>query len=125
MNNIINTFDCLGELCSLCYTSEIHTNFDKFTVLLRDASHRTIIALDDLDHTTIPTVRRLRGRGGLAAEPAPLAQGETIMTFGEAVARELEDPDVNEEAGGTATTIPHARNGGPLCNRLKTHLIIH
>ncbi|KAI9345979.1 hypothetical protein BD770DRAFT_475570 [Pilaira anomala] len=126
---IINTFDCLGELCSLCYTSEIHTNFDKFTVLLRDASHRTIIALDDLDHTTIPIVRRLRGRGGLAAGPAPipLAQGETIMTFGEAVSRELEDlvDEVNVEAGSAATTTPHARNGGPLCNRLKTHLIIH
>ncbi|KAI9325577.1 hypothetical protein BD770DRAFT_405221, partial [Pilaira anomala] len=49
------------------------------------------------------------------------------MTFGEAVSRELEDvvDGVNVEAGDAATTTPHARNGGPLCNRLKTHLIIY
>ncbi|KAI7889014.1 uncharacterized protein EV154DRAFT_565787 [Mucor mucedo] len=152
LNNIIDTFDKLGELCSLSYMSEIHTNFDKFVEMLRKAANDTIVALDNLDHTAIPSSRRSRrGRRDNQASTTENVDEPSVM-FGDVVPPEegedSDDEDVTSAAatGAAATgaragvrsragassgeqlngaSIPYAKTGGPLCNRLKTHLIIH
>ena len=152
LNNIIDTFDKLGELCSLSYMSEIHTNFDKFVEMLRKAANDTIVALDNLDHTAIPSNRRSRrGRRANQASTTENVDEPSVM-FGDVVPPEegedSDDEDVTSAAatGAAATgaragvrsragassgeqlngaSIPYAKTGGPLCNRLKTHLIIH
>lgn len=118
LDNIISAFDNIGDLCSLCYTSEISSNFDKFVELLEEKVEGTILALNRLDHTVIPVARRRRNQ----------ADTNEAVTFGDIISREdNEENDANavdnEQVNGP--TVAYKKSGGPLCNRLKTHLLIH
>ncbi|KAG2192680.1 hypothetical protein INT47_003622 [Mucor saturninus] len=114
MDNVISTFDKLGELCSLCYSCEIHTKFSAYLDLLRQSVDATVIALDNLDRTVVPSNRSTRGETATATTtasvPGQTTSEEIYGLFG-------------EQSNGA--TIPYAKTGGPLCNRLKTHLIVH
>ncbi|KAI7868973.1 uncharacterized protein EV154DRAFT_571269 [Mucor mucedo] len=191
MNNIIDTFDKLGELCSLLYMSKIYTNchdpvtfyapnmqyeshsfsvlsclsssslvpdtnFDEFVEMLRKAANDSIVALDNLDHTAIPSNRRSRrGRRANQASTTENVDEPSVMFRDVVPPEEGEDSDDEDVTSAAATgahatgahagaragvrsragassgeqlngaSIPYAKTGGPLCNRLKTHLIIH
>ncbi|KAI7875924.1 uncharacterized protein EV154DRAFT_569359 [Mucor mucedo] len=152
LNSIIDTFDKLGEFFSLSYTSEVHTKFDKFVEMLRKAANETIVAWDNRNHTAMPSNRR-SGRGRRANqgsttknvdEPSvifvdvvPPEEGENYddeyvifaaatgaaATSARAGARSRATASSREQLNGAS--IPYAETGGPLCNHLKTHLIIH
>ncbi|KAG1436971.1 hypothetical protein G6F56_013324 [Rhizopus delemar] len=96
LDNIINAFNHHGELCSLCYTSEVHTNFEKYLELLRQKAQDSIVALDELDYTVIPTSRR--GRSSRTRTDIP---EETLM-FGQQAAEENADLDTNEQTNDTS-----------------------
>ncbi|KAI7866676.1 uncharacterized protein EV154DRAFT_557103 [Mucor mucedo] len=104
----------LGELCSSCYNCEIHNNFSAYLDLLRQYVDDTVIDLDNLDRTVVPSNRRTRGEPATATTTASV---RSQTTFEEIYGLS------GEQCNGA--TIPYAKTGGSLCNRLKTHLIVH
>ncbi|KAG2193247.1 hypothetical protein INT47_007873 [Mucor saturninus] len=114
MDNVISTFEKLGELCSLCYNCEIHTNFSAYLDLLPPYVDTTVIALDNLDRTVVPSNRRTRGETATATTTASVpSQTTSEEIYGLS----------GEQSDGA--TIPYVKTNGPLCSRLKTHLIVH
>ncbi|KAI7865547.1 uncharacterized protein EV154DRAFT_533081 [Mucor mucedo] len=78
MDNVISTLDKLGELYSLCYNCEIHTNVSAYLDLLRQCVDDTVIALDNLDRTVLPSNRRTRGEPATARTTASVP-GQTTF----------------------------------------------
>ncbi|CAO3657031.1 unnamed protein product [Mucor hiemalis] len=117
-DTIFNCFDSISRVTSMVYMGEIRYNYEEYLINLRHTVNGLITSMNNLDH----------------ANDAPITsevERSRTMQLGSILENEAEvQPAIIDSTGETATlangvSVPHAATGGNICNRVKTHLLVH